>query len=361
MASTMATTAGLALILGWLVAGSAVAQSPAVSPQAADYAKQQQQQQAEQPLNNQPVWKEVRSGLPQVTTVKGRETDVLIQPQGQTWRAARVPIATVGGLLVAAVLAILAVMHIARGSIKSEAVPGARLIQRFEPADRWAHWLLAITWVICAITGLILSLGKWLLLPLLGYSLFSLLASVAKSLHNFLGPILVVAVPWAFARFLRSNILQADDLRWFAHMREYFRGHEYPSGKFNGGEKVHFWLALLMSLVLVASGLILVFPNFDQTRATMQWANIVHMVTAYFAIAAGCTHIYLGTVGVDGALRGMKEGYVDETWAEHHHARWYQDVVAGKAREKFVDVADAASSVASSRPVSTPESVGRSA
>ena len=346
---SMMRAAGL-LVAACLAVGIASAQSPAVNPSEADYAKEQQKQQVAQPLNNQPVWKEVRSGLPQVTTVQGRETNVLIQSQGQTWRAVRVPVATVGGFLVALALASLAVFHAISGQVKSESKPGERLIQRFEPADRWAHWVLASIWVTCAITGLILSLGKSVLLPLVGYTLFSWLATFAKNLHNFFGPILFFAVPWVFARFVRSNIMGVDDFRWFAHMSDYFKGREYPSGKFNGGEKVHFWLAMPLAAVLVVSGLILVFPNFDQTRATMQWSNIIHMVTAYLAIAGACVHVYLGTIGVQGALEGMRDGYVDETWAEHHHAHWYHDVVAGKAREKFAEPGAAPSAGAAGRP-----------
>jgi hypothetical protein len=81
------------LAVGSLVFAAAVAaQSPAVSPQEADMAKAQQERQVTQPLNNQPVWSEIRSGAPQVTTVRGRETNILIQPEGQTWRAVRVPL-----------------------------------------------------------------------------------------------------------------------------------------------------------------------------------------------------------------------------------------------------------------------------
>ncbi len=320
-----------------LSAGVALAQSPAVNPKEADYAKEQQKQQVAQPLNNQPVWKEVRSGLPQTTTVLGRETDVLIQPQGQTWRAARVPIATIGGFLFAlAVLGLVAFYGI-RGEMKVDSKPGDRIIQRFTPADRYAHWLLAISWVALAITGLILSLGKTVLLPIIGYTLFSWLAALAKNIHNFVGPVLIIAVPWMFIRFVRNNGIGAEDLKWFLHIIDYFKGHEYPSGKFNAGEKLVFWFVLVIfSTVLIVSGLVLLFPNFDQTRGTMQIANIVHMVAAYLAIALACVHIYLGTIGMSGAYRAMRDGYVDESWAQHHHARWYDEVVAGTAREKFV-------------------------
>jgi formate dehydrogenase subunit gamma len=334
-----------------LVAGVAQAQAPAVSAPDADYAKAQQNQQVAQPFNNEPVWKEIRSGLPQITTVPGPETNVLIQSSGQTWRAARVPVAFWGGALFALALAALALFYGTRGAMTVEKKPGDRVIERFTPADRAAHWLMAITWVTLAITGLILSLGKGVLLPLIGYTLFSWLAVIAKNVHNFIGPILVFAVPWMFVRFVRDNGIGVEDFRWFANIAGYFKGHEHPSGKFNGGEKLVFWLVLVVfTTLLVVSGLVLVFPNFGQTRATMQLCNIVHMVAAYLAIALACVHIYLGTVGMSGAYAAMRYGYVDASWAEHHHERWYQDVVAGKARERFVDAPAASADAAAHKP-----------
>ncbi len=324
------------LVVFGLAVGIASAQSPAVSPKEATQATAEQKQQILQPLNNQPVWKEIRSGEPQITTVRGRETNVLIQPEGQTWRAARVPLATAGGLLLALALAGLAAFYLIRGPMSVVSKPGERVIERFTLADRWAHWLLAIVWVTLAITGVILSFGKAVLLPLIGYTLFSWLATLAKNLHNFIGPILIVAVPLMFVRFIRHNGVGMDDIRWFLNIANYFKGREYPSGKFNAGEKLVFWLVLvLFSSILVVTGLILVFPNFDQTRQTMQLSNIVHMATAYLAIALAGVHVYLGTVGMTGAYRAMRFGYVDASWAEHHHLRWYEQVVAGKAREKL--------------------------
>jgi formate dehydrogenase subunit gamma len=320
-----------------VVAGGAWPQSPAVNPAEADMAKQQALRQQTQPLNNQPLWSEVRSGAKQYTSVQGRETNVLIQPQGQTWRALRTPIMGVGALAIVAALIGLAVFYLWRGKLDYERRPGDRVIRRFSPVDRYAHWLLAITWVTLAVTGLILSAGKTVLLPILGYTLFSWLATLAKNVHNFAGPILIVAVPLMFVRYIRDNGIGMEDVRWFTHIVGYFKGHEYPSGKFNAGEKLVFWIVLaFLSTVLVITGLVLVFPNFDQTRATMQTANVIHMVAAYVAIALAFVHIYLGTIGMTDAYRAMRYGYVDASWAKHHHARWYEDVVAGRAREKFV-------------------------
>jgi formate dehydrogenase subunit gamma len=324
----------------FLTAGLAAAQSPAVNPQEAKDAKQETQRQITQPLNNQPVWSEVRSGAPQVTTVTGRETNVLIQPTGETWRALRVPIVFWGGLIVALAILGLAIFYIIRGplDIAPGEKRGGRVIERFSPIDRYAHWLLAITWVTLAITGLILSLGKSVLLPLIGYTLFSWLAILSKNLHNFVGPILIIAVPLLFIRFVRDNGISGDDVKWFTNLVGYFKGHEHPSGRFNAGEKLVFWVVLVvLSTVLVASGLVLVFPNFNQTRSTMQLANVVHMVAAYIAIGLAFVHVYLGTIGMVGAYKAMRYGYVDESWAKHHHLRWYEDIAAGRSRQHFAD------------------------
>ena len=321
----------------FLIAGLAGAQSPAVNPKEAGDARAQQQQQAQQPLNNQPLWSEIRSGAPQITTVRGRETNVLIQPDGQTWRALRVPVLFWGGILFAVAVAGLAIFYLLRGSMGTEDRPGERVIERFTPMDRYAHWFVAIVWVALAVTGLVLSLGKSVLLPLVGYTLFSWLATLSKTIHNFTGPLLIIGVPWLFVRFIRDNGVSGEDFRWFANIIGYFKGHEYPSERFNAGEKMVFWLVLTLgSAVLIVTGLVLLFPNFDQMRSTMQIANILHAIAAYLSIALACVHIYLGTLGLKGAYRAMRDGYVTESWAEHHHLRWYQRILAGKARQKFV-------------------------
>jgi len=312
-------------------------------PVGSDLAKQQQARQQQQPLNNQPLWSEVRSGAPQTTTVVGRETNVLIQPEGQTWRSLRTPLLAIGGWLFALAVIGLAVFYVARGKLEYEKKPRDRVIERFAPMDRYAHWLLAITWVTLAITGLILSLGKTVLLPLIGYTLFSWVATASKGIHNFVGPILIVAVPLMFVRFVRDNGIGVDDFKWFINIMGYFKGHEHPSDKFNAGEKLVFWFVLVVfSTILVISGLVLVFPNFNQTRETMQIANVIHVSAAYLAIALACVHVYLGTIGMTDAYRAMRYGYVTESWAKHHHLRWYERILAGRAREKFVQPEEAA-------------------
>jgi formate dehydrogenase subunit gamma len=211
MRSTILRAAG-ALALAACVALPAFAQAPAaVPPPDADLAKQQQQRQQVQPLNNAPVWKEVRSGLPQTTSLPGRETNVLIQSEGQTWRAARVPVATVGGFVFVAALLGILLFYAWRGPIRLHGTPTGRLIERFSRVERVVHWTVAITFTTLAVTGLIITFGKSVLLPLIGYTLFSWLATLAKNLHNFVGPILVVMLPIMIVMFVRENLPRAGD------------------------------------------------------------------------------------------------------------------------------------------------------
>ncbi len=323
-----------AAALGLTVVCGVAAQSPAVSPKEADQARQQAAQQLAQPLNNQPVWNEIRTGQPQYTSIPGRETNVLVQPQGQTWRAVRTPIATFGGMLLAVVLLGLAGYFAWRGQIALHGKATGRKIERFTPLKRYTHWTMGFTFVALAVTGLILTFGKTVLLPLIGATLFSWLAILAKNLHNFTGPIFSVALIVFIVLFVRDNLPRAYDLKWiakFGGMLDRSGNTHVPSGKFNAGEKALFWLLVVVfCVVLSVTGYILNFPNFNQTRATMQIANVVHMSVALLAIAMACFHIYLGTVGMAGALDAMRTGYVDEMWAKEHHEYWYNDVKAGR-------------------------------
>jgi formate dehydrogenase subunit gamma len=308
------------------------AQSPATNAVDADYAKQQQQRQITQPLNNQPVWSEARSGSPQFTSLPGRETNVLIQPEGQTWRALRNSLVSVyaGWALVAMVL-IIAGFHWWKGTLPLHEPPTGRRIRRFTNWQMAIHWTTAYAFVTLAVTGLIIVFGKNVLLPLIGYTLFSWLSILAKNLHNFVGPLFFICIVLLFVTFVRNNFWRRYDLTWFRHFGGLVSRHDVPSGKFNAGEKAWFWGGLLVSgLIVSASGFVLDFPNFDQTRNTMQIANIIHLVIASLFMLAALGHIYMGTLGMAGAYDAMSKGYVDETWAKEHHLYWYNDIKTGK-------------------------------
>jgi len=315
----------LCLALAMLAAGGVA--------QAQSEAQQQQQRRLEQPGNNAPVWREVRKEGSQenYTSIKGREVNVLVQSAGNTWRQIRNgPITFYGGWLVVAVALILAAIYFAKGPVKVHDKPTGRMIERFTLAERWAHWVMGISFVTLGITGLIILFGKHVLLPVIGYTLFAWLSSLAKNLHNFVAPLFAASLVVFIVMFIKDNLPKAYDFSWFLKAPGFFAGKHIASGRFNAGEKVWFWGGVVvLSLALVASGAILLFPNFDQVRATMQQASIVHMIAALLVISASLGHIYLGTIGVEGAYQAMRTGYVDEVWAKSHHEYWYNDVKGG--------------------------------
>ncbi len=335
----MNVLSGLCLAVLVLLSGAALAQQAPAAPQSQeDRVKEQQQRSVTQPGNNAPVWREVRSGQSPYTnsSVKGRETEVLVQSWGETWRQIRNgPVTFYGGWLVLAVLMILAALYFTMGSVKLHDKPSGRLIHRFSPIEQVAHWSVAISFVVLGISGLVMLFGKHVLLPVIGYTLFAWLTALCKNLHNFVGPFFIVATLIFAAMFIRYNLPRAYDIKWFAKSWAYLTGKAHvPSGKFNAGEKVWFWGGVIgLSIVVSVSGVILLFPNFDQTRAVMQQAWIWHAVAGVVYIAISLGHIYLGTLGVEGAYQAMRTGYVDEVWAKEHHEIWYNEVKSGKRRE----------------------------
>lgn len=325
--TTLLRACGLALaFFAMAVPASALAQSSSDNN-----AQAQQERRDTQPGNNAPVWREVRSGNQGSTSMQGREMGVLVQSAGETWRQIRNgPVTFYGGWLVVLVVLAIAALYFAKGAIKLHDKPTGRMIERFSAAERWAHWVMGISFVVLAATGLIILFGKHVLLPVIGYTLFAWLTALSKNLHNFVAPLFTVSLVIFILMFIKDNLPKSYDFSWFAKAPGFFAGKHIPSGRFNGGEKAWFWGGVVvLCLALVGSGAVLLFPNFDQVRSTMQQASVIHMVAAVLVIAASIGHIYMGTIGVEGAYQAMRAGYVDEVWAKEHHEYWYNDVKGG--------------------------------
>ena len=215
-----------------------------------------------------------------------------------------------------------------------------RLIERFTPLERAAHWSNAAAFVVLAISGLVMAFGKFVLLPVIGSTLFGWLTYALKTAHNFVGPLFAVSLLIVIVTFIKDNIANASDFHWLRKAGGMFSDHEVPSHRFNAGEKGIFWWAVTIpGLIVVASGLVLdkLLPGLDYLRGDMQLAHMIHAVAALVMVALLIGHIYMGTIGMKGAYSAMRTGYVDEAWAKEHHELWYDDIRAGKIPAKRSD------------------------
>jgi len=318
-----------------------------------------------QPGNNAPVWRQVGQGVTGVTNFPYPEYGTLIQPfvqypgsmltnAGEAWRQVRNQvIVPYGGSLMVIVALAIAIFYFGKGTIQLHGQETGRKIERFTAFERAAHWTNAFAFVALAVSGIIMAFGKFFLLPVLGSTLFGWLAYAMKNLHNFVGPLFAVSLVIVFFTFLKDNLPSKEDIQWLLKGGGLLSGQEVPSHRFNAGEKAVFWGGVfLLGFVVVASGLVLnmLVPGLAYLRGDMQIAHMVHASAAVFMMVMFMGHIYMGTLGMQGAYKAMRTGYVDETWAKEHHELWYDDIKAGKIPAQRTRTADTGAAITPAKP-----------
>jgi len=277
-------------------------------------------------------WREVRGGVAGYSAVMGQETDVLIQNGGQNWRQVRNgPVATYGAWVLLAMIGVLAIYHLLTGGYKMPDRTG-RKIPRWPGIDRFIHWYTAVLFIVLAITGLSLLWGRAVLIPVMGKEGFAAWAGLAKPLHDYGALLFTAGFVVMLLKWMHHNIPKAYDLEWFAKGGGYLGGGHPPAGFANAGEKALFWTLLFAGGAMVVSGLFLLFPNWGTERAGMQLANEIHGISSLICVTFVVMHIYLATIGSEGALEGMVSGEVDEQYAKNHHPLWYEEVMQGKGQ-----------------------------
>ena len=254
--------------------------------------------------------------------------DVLVQPEGREWREFRmVWLQIIAGVLTLGTIAALAVFYMIRGTIRIHDGRSGRWVLRFDGMDRFAHWTTAISFLILAVTGLVLTFGRPLLIPLIGHPNFTMLAEAGKYLHNFFSVPFIIGLALAFVLWVRDNIPEKADLVWLKTLGGVLsKSGEHPeAGRFNAGQKGVFWAVVFGGFALTLSGFLLMMPFAVTGISGMQILHVVHGVVASLMIALIIGHIYIGTIGMEGAFDAMGSGIVDENWAKDHHRRWYEE------------------------------------
>ena len=305
------------------------------------------------------VFRALRYGSADVTvSAKGAAAGVIIQDSGIWWLELRQgPLLEWGGWLLVAMIAVVAVYLIVRGPIRIEGEKTGRMILRFTAIERFSHWLLAGSFILLGLSGLITLFGRFALIPVFGKDFFADIALASKWIHNNVAWAFIVALVMVFVCWVVHNVPNRADLVWLAKGGGLFSKHVHPPArKFNAGQKIIFWIVIVLGISISASGLSLLFPfempmfakTFEilnalglpqlfgmgelQTAMTpheeMQYAQLWHTIVAFVFMAIIIAHIYLGSVGMEGAFESMESGEVDMQWAKEHHSLWYEEVVA---------------------------------
>jgi formate dehydrogenase subunit gamma len=254
---------------------------------------------------------------------------VLIQPDGRIWdHFHEVTLRWLGGLLIVGTLALLTGAYLLLGRMRVSAGRSGIRILRFTSFERFAHWLTAVSFVILGLTGLNITFGKMLLRPLIGPEAFSAFSQYAKYTHNYLSFSFVFGLAIIIAMWMKDNIPEKADLEWFRQGGGFVKSRHAPARRFNAGEKLVYWFAFGAGAAVAVSGYLLIFPFYVTNIFGMQIAQVVHGIVALLFVALILGHIYIGTLGMEGAFEAMGTGEVDINWAKEHHDLWLEDQLA---------------------------------
>ena len=259
-------------------------------------------------------------------SIPDQRSGVLEQPAGRDWREFRnVTLRWVGGIAILGMLALLVVFYLSRGMVRLQSGRSGRTVERFSAFERFVHWMTATCFIILAVSGLNITFGRPLLLPLIGFEAFSEWSQWAKYAHNYLSFPFTIGVLLIFLMWIGGNIPNKVDIHWIKRGGGIV-GHDHPPAyRFNAGQKAIYWIVVIGGGLVAATGYELMFPFYLSGIKGMQLAQIVHSVVAVLFIAVMFAHIYIGTIGMEGAFEAMGSGTVDVNWAREHHSLWLEE------------------------------------
>jgi formate dehydrogenase subunit gamma len=289
---------------------------------------------AQQPSSVNPTASSVKEDqlLQQMKIVSGRGTipDTksynLEQPAGRDWRQFHErTLPWIGAIVILGMLALLVIFYLVRGMVLIKAGRSGRTIVRFTAVERFIHWMTATCFIVLAVTGVNVTFGKELLLPLIGPEAFSAWSQWAKYAHNYLSFPFTIGVVLILLIWIAGNIPNAVDVEWLKRGGGIVGDDDPPAYRFNGGQKAIYWIVVLGGGAAAISGYLLMFPFYGTGIAGMQLAQVVHGTVAVLFVATMLAHIYIGTIGMEGAFEAMGTGDVDVNWAKQHHSLWLEE------------------------------------
>ena len=309
------------------------------------------------------LWRGLRFDSADITTqAKGPAANVLIQDGGMWWLEFRNgPLTTYGPMALLGMIGLLAIFYLIRGRIRIDGEKTGRTLTRFKAFERFSHWLLAGSFILLGLTGLLTLIGREFLIPVFGKEAFSTVAIASKWIHNNVSWAFMLALVFVFVLWVIHNLPDRTDINWLLKGGGIFGGGHPPAKKFNAGQKLIFWSVIVLGASISASGLSLLFPfelpmfapTFEKINAfgipqllgiaelptamapheEMQYAQLWHAIVSFVLMAIIIAHIYIGSVGMEGAYDAMGSGEVEEQWAREHHSLWVEEVQARKAQQ----------------------------
>ncbi|MGF1476359.1 MAG: formate dehydrogenase subunit gamma [Geminicoccaceae bacterium] len=295
------------------------------------------------------IWRQVREGDRFQSQIQDPNAAVMVQSEGEAWRAVRNgPYTFYSAIALVAVTALLALFYLIRGRIRIDEGLSGRTVQRFDDFERFIHWLTATSFIVLAITGSLMLFGRHFLIDVIGKDAFAAFMAYGKPAHNYLGFAFMLGFILMFVRWVWHNLPNHYDLIWLAKGGGFVTRSHPPAKKFNAGQKVIFWSTVLGGLSLSLSGIALMFPftfalfagTFELLNSwfglglptdlspiqEMQYATLWHGIVGIGLTAIIIAHIYIGTIGMQGAFAAMGSGDVDYNWAKEHHSLWVRDL-----------------------------------
>jgi formate dehydrogenase subunit gamma len=267
---------------------------------------------------------------------------VLMQPAGREWNHFHeITLRWLGTIVILGMIVALGAAYLIMGRLRISKGRSGRKVARFNGFERFSHWLTAVSFVILGVTGLNITFGKIVLLPTIGPEAFSSLSQAAKYLHNYVSASFVIGLALIVALWIRDNIPRKVDVDWVKQGGGFIKSKHAPAGRFNAGEKLVFWFAFGAGVAVVVSGYLLMFPFYVVGIAGMQIAEVVHAMIAVPFVAVIIAHIYIGTLGMEGAFEAMANGDVDFNWAKEHHDLWLAQQLANEGWQEQTSVTPA--------------------
>ena len=202
-------------------------------------------------------------------------------------------------------------------------------IQRYNPSERSNHWMVAILFVLAALSGLALFHPA-----LFGLSGLFGGGTWTRILHPFIGVAMFVLFALLALRFASHNKIDANDRQWLKQIGDVVRNHEenLPEvGRYNAGQKLLFWSLIVSMLVLLVSGVIIWREYFSHfySVTVIRWGAVLHAAAAFVLITSIIVHIY-AAIWIKGSMGAMLYGKVSRAWARKHHLAWFKEVTRSR-------------------------------